>query len=89
MSKKHVDVGQDKYKRGLSELKKPIVLGEDYDLDRMRLIGIATSLNLQQKEMVEGWLRKGRVQNLTEGLDKIQARIAQDNEQGRRGVERG
>lgn len=47
------------------------------------------SLNAHQCSMVEGWLKKGRVNTLEEGLIKIMSRIAQDNEQGKKGAERG
>jgi len=49
-----------------------------------RLLRIEAELNRQQRKTVIGWLGKGRVQSLIEGLDKIQKRIEQDSQQGKK-----
>ena len=78
--------GSIKYANGIKSLKEGKI--EVQEEERLRLLDIYTSLNRQQRLMVSGWLRKGRVDNIVEGLNKINARIKKDSEQGRRGVER-
>ena len=41
-------------------------------------------LNRQQRKTIIGWLGKGRVQTLVEGIQKIEARIRQDSMQGKK-----
>lgn len=41
-------------------------------------------LNPHQKGMVLGWLGKLKVWSVTEGLDRVEARIQKDNIQGKR-----
>ena len=50
-----------------------------------RMLTVESSLNRQQRKTVIGWLGKGRVQSLIEGLEKIQERIAKDSSQGIKG----
>lgn len=52
----------------------------ELDLD----IGIWNSLNRHQHLMIRGWLGKGRVTTIREALDKMQRRIEQDNQQGKK-----
>jgi hypothetical protein len=48
-----------------------------------KLARIGASLNDHQKNMVIGWLGKGRVTSVEEALIKIRDRIDKDNTQGR------
>lgn len=48
-----------------------------------RLLTIEQALNKHQRNMVVGWLGKGRIGTVTEALEKIQKRIDQDNQQGK------
>ena len=41
------------------------------------------SLNRHQRLMVRGWLGKGRVTTVEEGLEKILKRIEKDSQQGK------
>jgi len=84
-----IDIGVYKYKLGLKELLASKILTEEAEKDKQRLLDIWWGLNPHQREMVIGWLSKGSVQTLPEGLTRIEVRITKDNEQRRKGVERG
>lgn len=54
------------------------------EMGEQRLIELEKRLNRQQRKTLIGWLGKGRVQTLVEGLEKIEQRIEKDSMQGRR-----
>jgi hypothetical protein len=79
-----------KYERGLTLLNEGMrALLDEYNstgdvtrrskIEQLAIIG--KSLNIQQQNMVIGWLGKRRVGSVEEALGKINTRIEKDNNQ--------
>ena len=55
-----------------------------YKTEAERLIAVNESLNDHRKNVVIGWLGKGRCQSMEGALSRMARRIEKDNSQGRR-----